>query len=139
MSHWPSPGSTWEVESTSGGAQPCAPRGGGGRVLAAAMHGKDPIWFKQDGIGKTQIFVRKILGRPGNRIRAEDMQNGCHCTAVPLVHCCSGGLILWRLHLVCREDPGPLCTSWVTQKTLFARQVELRPSHRLCMDWRGQG
>lgn len=44
--------------------------GMGGRVLAAALHGEESSWFKQDGVGKTGIFVRRILGRPGNRIRA---------------------------------------------------------------------
>lgn len=93
LSRWPSPGSMWEVESTSGGAQPCAPGGWGwGRVLAAAMHGKDSSWFKQNGIGKTQIFVKKNLGEAW-----EQDQGLGHAGWMSLHRCTLRPLLLWGL------------------------------------------
>ena len=79
------------MESTSGGAQPCAPGGWGGRVLAAAMHGKDSSWFKQDGIGKTQIF-KKNLGEAW-----EQDQGLGHAGWMSLHRCTPCPLLLWGL------------------------------------------
>lgn len=83
----------------------------GGRVLAAAMHGKDSSWFKQNGIGKTQIFVKKNLGEAW-----EQDQGLGHAGWMSLHRCTLRPLLLWGL------DP-----------VVTPPRVQRRPRATLCL------
>ena len=60
MSRWPGPGSAWEVESTSGGAQPCAPWGFGAESLQPPCMERNPAGLSRMELVKHELLVKNL-------------------------------------------------------------------------------
>ena len=86
-------------------------RGVGGRVLAAAMHGEESSWFKQDGVGKTRIICKKNLGE------AWEQDQGLGHAGWMSSHRC---------------DPRPLLV-WGLDPVVTPPGVQRRPGATLCL------
>lgn len=111
LSRWPSPGSMWEVESTSGGAQPCAPGGWwGAESLQLPCMERTPAGLSRMELVK-QIFVKKNLGEAW-----EQDQGLGHAGWMSLHRCTLRPLLLWGL------DP-----------VVTPPRVQRRPRATLCL------